>query len=105
MTSFSAVAANFAGVPLAFAFVSTLGSLGLLTQVLKGSASTSTARLQPYSMTGLTIVYSYFQIPLMVIIITRRCGAAPEWREAAENLGARPANTGAWSACRCWCRR
>ena len=31
VTSFAAVAANFAGVPLAFAFISTLGSLGLLT--------------------------------------------------------------------------
>ena len=43
VTSFSAVAANFAGVPLAFAFVSTLGTLGLLTQALKGDRdSTST---------------------------------------------------------------
>ena len=43
VTSFSAVAANFAGVPLAFAFISTLGSLGLLTTLLKTApASTCT---------------------------------------------------------------
>jgi putative spermidine/putrescine transport system permease protein len=42
-------------------------------------------------MTGLTIVYSYFQIPLMVIIITPAiAGLRVEWREATENLGATP---------------
>ena len=42
-------------------------------------------------MTGLIIVYSYFQIPLMVIIITPAIMALrAEWREASENLGASP---------------
>ena len=90
VTSFSAVAANFAGVPLAFAFVATLGSLGLLTQALKGIGLDVYAHgFSLYSITGLTIVYSYFQIPLMVIIITPALQALKvEWREAAENMGA-----------------
>ena len=90
VTSFSAVAANFAGVPLAFAFVATLGSLGLLTQALKGVGFDVYAHgFSLYSITGLTIVYSYFQIPLMVIIITPALQALKvEWREAAENMGA-----------------
>lgn len=90
ITSFSAVAANFAGVPLAFAFVATLGSLGLLTQALKGiGLDVYSAGFSLYSITGLTIVYSYFQIPLMVIIITPALqGLRVEWREASENLGA-----------------
>ncbi len=33
--TFSGVASNFAGVPLAFAFLATLGRLGLVTVLLK----------------------------------------------------------------------
>ena len=90
VTSFAAVAANFAGVPLAFAFISTLGSLGLLTTWLKAAGIDLYALgFSLYSLTGLTLVYSYFQVPLMVIIITPAVGALREsWREAAENLGA-----------------
>ena len=90
VTSFSAVAANFAGVPLAFAFVATLGSLGMLTQALAGLGFSPYAHgFSLYSIAGLTLVYSYFQIPLMVIIITPALQALRvEWREAAENLGA-----------------
>jgi putative spermidine/putrescine transport system permease protein len=90
VTSFAAVAANFAGVPLAFAFISTLGTLGLLTQALKGiGIDIYGLGFSLFSMTGLTLVYSYFQIPLMVIIITPALLALrTEWREATENLGA-----------------
>ena len=90
VTSFSAVAANFAGVPLAFAFISTLGSLGLLTQMLKQWGIDLYAMgFSLYSITGLTLTYSYFQIPLMVIIVSPAIEALrPSWREAAENLGA-----------------
>ncbi len=90
VTSFSAVAANFAGVPLAFAFIATLGSLGLLTSMLKNIGIDLYALgFSLFSITGLTLVYSYFQIPLMVIIITPAFEALrPSWREAAENLGA-----------------
>jgi putative spermidine/putrescine transport system permease protein len=92
VTSFSAVASNFAGVPLAFAFVSTIGTLGLLTQMLKSlGVDIYGYGFSLFSMTGLTIVYSYFQIPLMVIIITPAiAGLRVEWREATENLGATP---------------
>jgi putative spermidine/putrescine transport system permease protein len=92
VTSFSAVAANFAGVPLAFAFVSTLGTLGMLTQGLRSlGIDVYGLGFSLFSMTGLTIVYSYFQIPLMVIIITPALQALrAEWRESSENLGATP---------------
>ncbi|WP_455383916.1 ABC transporter permease [Acidihalobacter prosperus] len=90
VTSFSAVAANFAGVPLAFAFVSTLGSLGMITLWLKNlGVNLYASGFSLYSVTGLVIVYAYFQIPLMVIVITPAIeGLRREWREAAENLGA-----------------
>jgi putative spermidine/putrescine transport system permease protein len=92
VTSFSAVAANFAGVPLAFAFIATLGSLGLLTTMLKGvGIDLYDLGFSLFSISGLTLVYSYFQIPLMVIIIAPAIEALrPSWREAAENLGASP---------------
>ncbi len=75
VTSFSAVATNFAGVPLAFAFISTLGSLGMGFSL--------------YSLTGLTVTFAYFQIPLMLIIITPAIeGLRSQWREASDGLGA-----------------
>ena len=90
VTSFSAVAANFAGVPLAFAFISTLGTLGLLTSLLKGvGIDLYGLGFSLFSLGGLTLVYAYFQIPLMVIVVSPAIAALrPSWREAAENLGA-----------------
>lgn len=92
VTSFSAVAANFAGVPLAFAFISTLGSLGYITILLKHAGiNIYNMGFSLYSVTGLTLTYSYFQIPLMLIIIIPAFEALrPQWREAAGNLGAGP---------------
>ena len=89
-TSFAAVAANFAGVPLAFAFIATLGTLGLLTTALKGAGiDLYGAGFSLYSLSGLTIVYAYFQVPLMLIVILPALeGLRREWREAASNLGA-----------------
>ena len=71
LMTFSGVASNFAGVPLALAFIFTLGQLGLVTMLLKdASASTSTrGGFTLYSKLGLEIVYLYFQFPLMVLII------------------------------------
>ena len=92
VTSFSAVAANFAGVPLAFAFISTLGTLGLLTTWLKRAGiDLYGLGFSLYSLTGLTLVYCYFQVPLMIIIVSPAITALRSaWREAAENLGASP---------------
>lgn len=89
VTSFSAVAANFAGVPLAFAFIATLGSLGLITMWLRGlGIDLYGAGFSLYSLGGLILVYAYFQIPLMVIVIIPAIeGLRREWREAAESLG------------------
>ncbi len=89
-TSFSAVAANFAGVPLAFAFISTLGSLGYVTVLLKHlGIDIYSMGFSLYSITGLTITFAYFQIPLMLIIITPALEALrSQWREAADGLGA-----------------
>lgn len=92
-TTFSGVASNFAGVPLASAYVFTLGRVGVVTALFKllGFDLYRTAGFSLYSFLGLTIVYLYFQIPLMVLtILPALDGLKHEWREAAENLGATP---------------
>jgi len=90
VTSFSAVAANFAGVPLAFAFISTLGSLGFVTVLLKHlGLDIYSMGFSLYSITGLTITFAYFQVPLMLIIILPALeGLRTQWREASDGLGA-----------------
>ncbi len=100
LTSFSGLAANFGGVPLAFAFIATIGHTGFLTGILKhicfpvaGGAPTCPfdiykAGFNLYSVTGLTLTYLYFQFPLMMLTITPALeGLRREWQEASENLG------------------
>ena len=82
----SGVLANFGGVPLAFAFLATIGNAGVVTTLL---ADAGLGGPTLYSMAGLAIVYLYFLIPLMVLTITPALEALrPQWREAADNLGA-----------------
>ncbi|MBI5052731.1 MAG: ABC transporter permease subunit [Chloroflexi bacterium] len=91
ITTFSGVASNFAGVPLAFAFISTLGRAGMVTVLLRDTFNFSIydAGFNLYSFWGLSLVYMYFQFPLMLLIMTPALdGLRREWREAAENLGA-----------------
>jgi len=90
--TFSGVASNFAGVPLATAYIFTLGRIGVITALfeLLGVDLYKTG-FSLYSFLGLTLVYLYFQIPLMVLVILPALdGLKREWREAAENLGATP---------------
>jgi len=92
LVTFSGVASNFAGVPLAFAFIATLGRVGLVTVLLKSlfGISLYDHGFNLYSFWGLSFTYLYFQLPLMVLIITPALdGMKREWREASENLGAR----------------
>ncbi|WP_232665778.1 ABC transporter permease [Pseudonocardia sp. TRM90224] len=86
----SGVLAYFGGVPLAFAFIAALGQTGLATAVLRGvGVDLYATGFRIDSLTGLALTYIYFQIPLMVILITPALeGLQPQWREAAENLGA-----------------
>jgi putative spermidine/putrescine transport system permease protein len=92
LVGFSSVAANFAGVPLAFAFVSTLGVTGYVTvfflQLLHVDLYNG-LNFSLYSFWGLVIIYCYFLLPLMILIMLPALeGLRPEWREAATNLGA-----------------
>lgn len=89
--TFSGVASNFAGLPLAFAFIATLGRLGIVTVILKTVFGFDIYRsgFNLLSFTGLTLTYLYFQIPLMILIIAPAIdGLKKEWGEAAATLGA-----------------
>ncbi|PTV97696.1 putative spermidine/putrescine transport system permease protein [Rhodobacter aestuarii] len=91
LLTFSGVASNFAGVPLAFAFLATLGPLGLVTMWLRTEFGINLRAMgfNILSFWGLTITYIFFQIPLMILIITPALdGLKREWREAAQSLGA-----------------
>ncbi len=91
LMTFSGVASNFAGVPLAFAFLATLGRTGLVTALLVTLFGFNIygAGFNLLSFWGLTLTYMYFQIPLMVLIMAPAVdGLKREWREASANLGA-----------------
>ncbi len=89
--TFSGVASNFAGVPLAFAFVATMGRTGMITVLLKNVFHINIYNMgfNLYSFLGLSLTYTFFQFPLMILVITPALdGLKTDWREAAENLGA-----------------
>ena len=89
--TFSGVASNFAGLPLAFAFIATLGRLGLVTVILRTVFGFDIYKsgFNLLSFVGLTLTYLYFQIPLMILIIAPAIdGLKKEWSEAAATLGA-----------------
>jgi len=91
LVGFSSIAANFAGVPLAFAWVATLGVTGFITVAIHNVFHVNLYDLgfSLYSFWGLVIVYTYFQLPLMILLTLPALSALrPEWREAATNLGA-----------------
>jgi putative spermidine/putrescine transport system permease protein len=91
VVTFSGVASNFAGIPLAFAFLATLGRTGLVTALLITvfDFNIYSTGFNLLSFWGLVITYLYFQIPLMVLILLPALdGLKREWREASEILGA-----------------
>ena len=88
-TSFTALASQSGGVQLSFAFIAALGTEGLLTQAAESILPGSMAGFSITSFTGVTLVYLYFQIPLMAILMLPAMGSLrSSWYEAASSLGA-----------------
>lgn len=90
LIALSDVTTNFAGAPLAFAFIVILGSNGVVTLAFEKYLA---LKLYPtfsiYSYSGLVLAYLYFQLPLMILlIIPAFAGLRHEWWESAHNLGA-----------------
>jgi putative spermidine/putrescine transport system permease protein len=91
VTAFAAVSSQFGGVPLAFFFIATVGTVGVVTKFLHDAIGLD---LYAHGFTifgfwGIFLAYIYFQIPLMMLVIAPAIdGLKPEWREAAASLGA-----------------
>ncbi|NMY39464.1 MULTISPECIES: ABC transporter permease subunit [unclassified Pseudomonas] len=87
VNAFANMTSNFSGVPLAFAFIILLGFNGSITIMLKQAGIIEDFNL--YSKTGLIILYTYFQIPLGVLLLyTAFDSLREDWRESASLLGA-----------------
>ncbi len=89
----SSVLAQFGGVMLAFAFLATFGFNGVVStlalKVLPNSFLADSAWL--FEMRGLIVVYTFFQIPLMVLVFLPTLeNLRPQWREASDSLGGKP---------------
>lgn len=85
----SGVLAQFGGVALAFAFIATISTVGFVTVFLKDHGIDIYANgVWLYDAPGITLIYVYFQIPLMVLVFLPALdGIRPQWREATESLG------------------
>jgi putative spermidine/putrescine transport system permease protein len=86
----SGVLAQFGGAMLAFAFLATFGFNGFVTVLLQDAfgIDTQTSAGWIYGFWGLAVVYTYFQIPLMLIVFLPAIdGLRPQWREASDSLG------------------
>ncbi|CAM4202758.1 ABC transporter permease [Paenibacillus tarimensis] len=85
----SNMTSNFAGVPLAFAFIILLGNNGLFTLLFDDIGLPVLGEFELYSWTGLVLVYVYFQIPLAILLMyPTYYGIKEQWREASGLLGA-----------------
>ena len=90
LISLSDVTTNFAGAPLAFAFIVILGMNGVITQFLIQYFNYNLyPKFTIYSFSGLMLAYVYFQLPLMILLVIPAFSAIKkEWKESAESLGA-----------------
>jgi putative spermidine/putrescine transport system permease protein len=87
----SGVLAQFGGVNLAFMFIASFGAItGVATHWLSDLGFDPWDHgFSLYKFWGVAFVYMYFQVPLMILIITPAfAGLNESWREAASNLGA-----------------
>lgn len=79
---------NFAGLPLAFAYIILFGNVGVFVMVGKHFGISGLANLELYNVWGLTLTYIYFQIPLATLLLIPAFeGIRKEWGEAVSLLG------------------
>jgi putative spermidine/putrescine transport system permease protein len=86
----SSVLAQFGGVMLVFAFLATFGFNGVVSSLAVKFAPESFLAQSAwlYTINGLAVVYTFFQIPLMVLVFLPTLeNMKPQWREASDSLG------------------
>nr|WP_296154544.1 ABC transporter permease subunit [uncultured Peptoniphilus sp.] len=83
------ITSNFAGIPLAFAYIILLGSSGVMLIFARRMGIDWLSGYNLYSIWGLGIVFLYFQLPMGIILLMPIYDALDtRWRESAELLGA-----------------
>ena len=82
---------NFAGIPLAFAYMILLGNAGLAVNIGKELGINALSTYNLYTMNGMSLIYIYFQIPLStLLLIPAFDGVQKQWKEACTLLGGTP---------------
>ena len=82
---------NFAGIPLAFAYMILLGNAGLVVNIGKELGINALSTYKLYTMNGMSLIYIYFQIPLStLLLIPAFDGVQKQWKEACTLLGGTP---------------
>lgn len=93
VTTASAVTANFGGIPLAFIFIATIdANAGVFSKFVQnhlGFSLQDDLGFNLQGLSGISVVYMYFLVPLMVLVTMPALeGIKEQWGEAAQNLGA-----------------
>ena len=82
---------NFAGIPLAFAYMILLGNAGLVVNIGKELGINALSTYNLYTMNGMSLIYIYFQIPLSTLLLFPAFdGVQKQWKEACTLLGGTP---------------
>lgn len=80
------MSSSFAGIPLAFSLIILLGNAGILKAI--ATACNLADKFNLYSLSGVTISYTFFEVPLGILFLFPAFEAfSPEWHEANEILG------------------
>jgi putative spermidine/putrescine transport system permease protein len=88
LTALATVSSNAGGISLGFAFITILGSAGMITILMRTFGIDLLSFFSIYSVVGLIVVYLYFQIPLMIVLMLPAfAGLRRDWAEASDSLG------------------
>jgi putative spermidine/putrescine transport system permease protein len=88
LITLASLSSNAGGVSLGFAFITILGSAGMITILLRQFGIDLLSFFSIYSVIGLIVVYLYFQIPLMIVLMLPAfAGLRADWAEASVSLG------------------
>ena len=80
---------SFSGLPLSIAFITVLGTAGVLVLMAQKIGFTPLANYNLYTMNGMFFVYLYFQIPMGTLLLLPTFDKIrKEWKEAARLMNA-----------------
>jgi putative spermidine/putrescine transport system permease protein len=88
LVALASLSSNAGGISLGFAFITILGSAGMITILLRQFGINLLEFFSIYSVIGLIVVYLYFQVPLMIVLMLPAfAGLHADWSEASSSLG------------------